>query len=47
MSRSDGLEAVRERRDDLEALAESNLRCAKYAQALLDAADDADAQSQG
>lgn len=40
---SQGLEAVRERRDDLEALAESDLRCAKYAQALLAAADDADA----
>ena len=37
------LEAVRERRDDLEALAESDLRCAKYAKALLEAADDADA----
>lgn len=40
---SDGLEAVRERRDDLEVLAESDLRCAKYAKALLEAADDADA----
>lgn len=42
---SDGLEAVRERRDDLEALAESDLRCAKYAKAMLEAADDADAGS--
>jgi len=40
---SDGLQAVHERRDDLEALAESDLRCAKYAKALLEAADDADA----
>ena len=36
------MEAVRERRDDLEVLAKSDLRCAKYAQALLDAADDDD-----
>ena len=40
---SDGLDAVREHRDDLEFLAESDLRPAKYAAALLDAADDADA----
>jgi len=33
------LEAVRENRDDLEDLAESDLRCAKYAQALLEAAE--------
>jgi len=37
------LEAVRERRAELEGLAESDLRCAKYAKALLEAADDADA----
>lgn len=36
-----GLEAVRENRDDLEDLAESDLRTAKYAEALLEAADDA------
>jgi len=36
------LEAVRERREELEDLAESDLRCAKYAQALLAAADDAE-----
>ena len=40
---SQGLEAVRERRAELEDLADSDLRCAKYAQALLAAADDADA----
>lgn len=40
---SDGLEAVREHRDDLEDLAESDLRTAKYARALLDAIDEADA----
>lgn len=40
---SQGLEAVRERRADLEDLAESDLPCAKYAQELLAAADDADA----
>lgn len=39
---SDGRDAVREYCDDLEALAESDLRCSKYAKALLDVADDAD-----
>lgn len=34
-----GLEAVRENRDDLEELAESDLRTSKYAKALLEAAD--------
>jgi len=40
---SDWPEKVRQHRDDLEALAESDLRCSKYAKALLEAADDADA----
>jgi hypothetical protein len=44
---SDGLQAVRERRDDLEALAESDLRCAKYAKALLDMLEDTDAGAHG
>jgi len=39
----DGLDAVRDNREDLEALAESDLRTAKYARALLDAIDGADA----
>lgn len=34
-----GLEAVRENRDDLEELADSDLRTARYAKALLEAAD--------
>lgn len=36
------LEAVRESRDALETLANSDLRSAKWARRLLDAADDAD-----
>lgn len=40
---SQTLEAVREHREELADLAESDLRCATYAQELLDAADDADA----
>lgn len=40
---SDGFDAVREHRDDLKALAEMDLRCAKYATVLLEAADDVDA----
>lgn len=39
---SGGVEAVREHRDDLESLSESDLQCAKYAKALLEAADDGD-----
>ena len=44
---SDGLQAVHERRDDLEALAESDLRCSKYATALLDTLEDTDAGAHG
>jgi hypothetical protein len=40
---SQTLEAVREHRDDLEDLAESNLPANWVAEALLEAADDADA----
>lgn len=39
-TRSD-LEAIRESRDALETLAESDLRSAKWARRLLDAVDDA------
>jgi hypothetical protein len=34
------IDAVKQHRDDLEALAESNLRVARYAEALLEAADE-------
>ena len=37
-----GLEAVRENRDDLEELTESDLWTSKYAKALLEAADAAE-----
>lgn len=37
-----GLEAIRENRDALKDLAESDLRSAKWARLLLDAAEDAD-----
>ena len=40
---SDGLEQIHERRDELEALAESDLRSAKYAEALLELIDESDA----
>lgn len=40
---SDGFDAVRENLDDLEALAETDLRTAKYAKGLLELVDDADA----
>lgn len=41
-SSGNGLEAVRENREALETLAESDLRSAKWARALLDAADEDD-----
>jgi hypothetical protein len=44
---SDWPEKVREHRDDLEALAESDLRCSKYATALLDTLEDTDAGAHG
>lgn len=40
--RSDGLEAVRENREEFETVAESDLPANWVAQALLDAADDAE-----
>jgi hypothetical protein len=40
---SDPLNAIRENRDILETLAESDLRTAKYARWLLDAADEGEA----
>lgn len=40
MTDADGLEAVRENREDLEILAEPDLACAWIAEALLDAADE-------
>jgi len=39
-----GLEAVRENRNALEDLAKSDLRSAKWARLLLDAAEDADTE---
>ncbi|WP_411962824.1 hypothetical protein [Haloferax sp. YSMS24] len=47
MSRNDGLDAVREHRDDLKALAESDLQCAKYAAALLEIVEDLDTGARG
>lgn len=41
-STGDGLEAVRENREALEDLAESDLPVARVAETLLDAVDDAD-----
>jgi hypothetical protein len=43
---SDPLDAVRENRDALETLADSDLRTAKYARRLLNAADD-DGEAEG
>jgi len=48
MSSSDeALEAVRESREELETLADSDLRSAKWAEKLLDAVDDEDADRGG
>jgi hypothetical protein len=44
MSGSEPVERIEEKRESLEALAESDLRCSRYAKALLDVADNADAQ---
>jgi len=42
MTSEEALEAIRESREDLETLAESDLRCAKYAEKLLEVLDEAE-----